>query len=673
MLGGGFGLSVSRVLSGARLDGAVRPDLPDVPVVPDVPPFVTAIWGQSEHQHILLEFDDVLAKEELVDQDRVTFWWHDRTTGGAGGVHSVTLNDTTRATATVTAAMVAMGNTFMRQIPDRDIKIIMHTQSGTTPEEIMDDSYVATNLDGAPARRWQDDWALNAAATADGYVVDHPWHSWFAAPGSWGTDYGQNMFAFIKGRDHLTGADLVYSSGSPLVMNGISVSRTLRDLYPHEPSWIATSGAHVSLPTEDLSNAITLSSGGGQASLLNKQTSTESWREVIRNPALATHFSDEVFALNGYANGADDGGVWTDQSHPTGLIDAGINRMARQMAHAIMRGAQVTAFDVPMITHAEWQPDGSYMEFWSDAGAITTYRGGTGGAGNTFDHWTDVVGVEIDGVPAHRAEIQPNGRVRVYPNTGVFTNTSLIQFGRGGASGWVRHDEDAYAGLWDDYPIVDVGLPDLAGVPLATLPDPVMLESTIVGVTSFQTSNAGPQFVDTSNVPANTSALTFRAVLVMDADTASNTPDVLTIGGLQLRLATIVSQGRLRLTIKDNANTTLLNNVGTAMNVFPASVQHEVLMKVDLAAGRALIYLNGEAVPVLDQTFTASDPRWSTSRTIAMLGGVQFKGAVESLQLWLNEASLDNVVPSTVPYKVVSGTAAAVNADPWKTGSDAVA
>ena len=99
----------------------------------------------------------------------MTFWWHDRETDGAGGVQSVTLNDTTRSTAVVTAAMVAMGNTFMRQMPNRDIKIIMHTQSGTTPTELMDDSFVANNLDGESARRWQDDWALNAAATSDGY------------------------------------------------------------------------------------------------------------------------------------------------------------------------------------------------------------------------------------------------------------------------------------------------------------------------------------------------------------------------------------------------------------------------------------------------------------------------------------------------------------------------
>jgi len=664
MLGSGIGLSLMR---STELKHEGRPTLPDVP---SVAPFVTAIWGQSEHQHILLESDDVLPKGELVDQDRVTFWWHDRETDGAGGVQSVTLNDTTRSTGVVTAAMVAMGNTFMRQMPNRDIKIIMHTQSGTTPTELMDDSFVANNLEGESARRWQDDWALNAAATADGYVVDHPWHSWFAAPGSWGDNYGQNMFTFIKGRDHVTGNGLSYSEVSPLDVNGIQVSRTLRDLYAHEPKWIAASSSHVFVPTDDLSNSATLAVGGANTSLLNKERSTESWREVIRNPAFSEHFTEEVPHLNGYANGEEQAGEWRDQAHPTGKIDAGINRMARQMAHVIMRGAGVTSWAVPAITNAEWQPDGSFMEFWSDSGSITTYRGGTG-PGDDSPHWTDVLGLEINSEPATRAEIQPNGRVRVYPNSGVFTDTTVVQFGSGGASGWVQHDEDAFAGLWDDFPIVDVGLPDLAGVPLGVLPAASVMSSTIEGVSSFQTTDAGPQFNDPTTVPEGTSALTFRAVLVVDTDGSIDTPDILFLSNSQLRIVATVSGERLMLTVRDSSDARLLNNRRTPTGSFPTGVNNELLVKVDLVAGRALIYMNGDSLPIFDESFTAVDPTWSTSRRFTILGPRQFKGSVESLQLWLNEAVLDNSIPVSSPYKEVSGAAAAVNLDPWKSGADA--
>tara|TARA_R110002051_G_scaffold146786_2_gene219592 strand:- start:77121 stop:80252 length:3132 start_codon:yes stop_codon:yes gene_type:complete len=1006
-----------------------------------VGPFVTAIWGQSEHQHILLEFDDVLPKETLVAQDRVTFWWHDRVTSGVGGVQSVTLNDTTRATSEVTGAMIAMGNTFMRQMPARDIKIIMHTMSGTSPEEIMDDSFVPSGTN----RGYLNDWALNAEATADGKVVDFPWHSWFAAPGSWGDNYGQNMLAFIKGRDNVTGAALTYSPASPLNINGINISRTLRDLYPHEPVWIATSGAHVFIPTEDLSNAISVDGGGMQISLMNKQKATESWRSVIRNSALAAHFSTEVFAPNGYANGEDLEGVWNDQPHPTGRSDAGINRMARQMAHAILRGAGVTSFIVPTITQAAWQPDGSFMELWSDTGPLTSNRieatfdyvstldiagvetlhdailsgafktgvrvsvlkshtdwatesglspstfsqdvevngvafnniniaiqngasvtfrdcrfyvesgffavdiyndgasarflncefvgpadgrgpgtlvrrraGGVGGkmtmiasrfegyasdalkptagdivALNYFDaptpvptnptlwqagayavdalvtpsdpraafifkntvanntaqpnfgstnydviengwlnlnphsdnvtlvsaassvifgnvmnldytrrqfggttlvtlganagiwggsnednagamivanyvmreagetggnpvgghtgarylnnriesrgqfgsywfrspnsgttiyegnvdpssanmaipvptngtsgavdvtpleqfsvlakvplaeaqrsgqpaqqiHWTDVLGVEIDGLPANRAEVQRNGRVRVYPNTGVFTNTSLVQFGRGGASGWIAHDADAYAGCWNDYPIVDVGLPDIAGVPLGVLPDAAILQSTIVGAPSFQTSDAGPYFRDPVAMGVGRAAVTMLVTLSMDADQADNTSYLIGASAGTFALQAIRSNQSIHMSVRGDGQSS--TNVDSATGTFTLGSQMTVVGCVDLIAGTAKAWVDG--TQVMDATVPVGT-QFQAARNVLMLdsgnGNSQFKGAVERLALWFATTE-DGSEPVAAPYKEITGGAATVNTDPWKLATDA--
>jgi hypothetical protein len=322
------------------------------------PVFKLAVWGQSEHQHIYNQFDNVLPPAALVAQDRVTFWWHDRTNNDAAGVVSVTLNDTTVAEATLaTSAMVEMANVLMTEMPNTDIHVIMHTESGTTPQEIMDDTYVPS---GGDKRRWQDDWALNAAATVDGHNVDLCWHSWFAAPGTWGDNYGQNMFAFIKGRDYVTGSDLIYSEASPLDVNGIQISRTLKDLYTHDPVWVANTGAHTFIPTGDMQNAVTELGGGTQHSLINKQRSTTSWRAVIRNPALSTHFTDvEAFAIHGYQNGYDNGdGTWTDQSHPWGGSDEGINRMSRTIAHSIVRAKGDTTYGLPVIDNAEWQPDG---------------------------------------------------------------------------------------------------------------------------------------------------------------------------------------------------------------------------------------------------------------------------------------------------------------------------
>lgn len=1027
------------------------------------PMFKIAIWGQSEHQHIYNQFDDVLTPNPLVDQDRVTFMWHDRVTEGAGGVQTVALNDTTVADGSlVTAAMVEMGNVFMRNMPDTDIVIVMHTMSGTTPEEIMDDTYVPA---GGDKRRWQDDWALNAAATADGHPVDYAMHSWFAAPGTWGDLYGQNMFTFIKGRDHVTGADLAYSEASPLDVNGIQVSRTLKDLYPHEPQWITVTGAHTFIPTEDLQNSITSDGGGVNASLSNKEKSTKSWRTVIRNAALAGHFTGvEVFSLQAYQNGQDDGGVWYDQSHPWGGSDAGINRMARTMAHAIVRGVSTTTYGLPEIDAVSWDPDGRFVNVGSSAGPITTnriagavqfargldminveqlhdailagrfhtgsrtteysavsdwlssspagvgvvagvinlssgsfdfrgmdftgyalviedgvsadfedcliptidtsfivdvygsgsarfqyctFRGSADGAGpgtlirrrvhagghlsviacrfegyasdavkpragdlvlfNYFDtptplptvpsewdsgatysvgalvhaagetaeftafvwentvegntaspdfantgagdvgqtvngwtllnphsdnltlqgdgavtvfgnvfnldparrqfggttigangananiwsggedfsgsllaanllmrspneaggnpmgqvagatvaanrvesrghdqsywfdangtgtpatfignidatpitggavvpapsgsvdqavpaewsifdtvadqndvmfaradlfgrdevfpHWTDVVGFELDGAPVQRAEIQPDGTVDIYPNAGLHSSTTLLQFGAGGSSGWIKHDADAYAALWDNYPVVNVGLPDLAGVPLMQLPDPEVMASTIVGPASFRSSDAGPYFIDPAQTGVGRNQVTMLFEGSMDDDQADNVAFLVGAGGNTFQLAAIRSNQVVRLIHRPDGASS--QNDDSAAGMFTLGAVFKLVACVDLVAGTAKVWLNDDPTPIIDATTVTTGGQFQTNRNVGFLdngsGLYQFKGEVIRSAMWY-AVTTDGSEPAGAPYKEIVGDAATVNADPWKQGADA--
>lgn len=450
------------------------------PITTPSVPFVTAIWGQSEDDRIINDFYDELTPEALVAQDRVTFWWHDRTTSGADGVQSITLSDATLASDDrVTAAMVAMGNNFMRNIPGRDIKIIMHTMGGTSPSEIMDDT---ENGD----RAWQDDWALDAAATADGHKPSHCWQSWHAKPTNWNPHYGQIMFAFLTGRSLTNNNTLNYSETAPQNVRGIQVHRTLRDLYTHDPKWVAMPGAHTFVIEEDMQNSLQLEGGAVKKSLQRIEGNTESWRGIIGNSALASHFTEPHFQLGAYANGHVPGryddnnpeGTWADVAHPSTWLDEGLNYRARQTAHAICRAAGFTSWVIPEITNAAWDSAGAYMEFWSSAGAITNLRGGAD-PGDTHAHWTDVLGVEIDRAPAERAEIQSNGRVRVYPNSGTFNGDTVIEFGRGGASGWIKRTADGENGMWQNYPIVDVGLSDVPGIPLQPKPAASVLASPL--------------------------------------------------------------------------------------------------------------------------------------------------------------------------------------------------
>lgn len=439
-------------------------------------PFKALLAGQSEDFYTLSPFHNTLPPEPLAAQGMVTFWWHDRVNDGAPGVQSVTLDDAAVAgDARVTAGMVAMANVFLRHLPGREVHLIMLVQSRTEPREVMDDAFVPVNQDGQPKRRWQDDWAVHEAATADGVPVQWGWHSRFAAPGTYADDYAKAFAAYLWGRD-LNGGLLTYSEGAPLDLTvGADiwqVSRTLRDMFGGDgPKWIAMGGAHrFAISAEpDMITATTLTGGGPQFPFQNKEGATLSWRSLAEDPAFAGRVADAGMHLNAHSVGRDNGAdCWEDSAHPSGWTDEGINYRARQTAHAILRGAGITSFGLPVIGNAEWQEDGSYMECWSSAGPITTLRAAAGDPflPATHPHWTRVSGVQVDGVPAQRADLAA-GRVRVYPNNGgTFTNLSSVTFGDGGGSGTLLFPQDHQNALYRDFPVVDVGLADVPGLSL---------------------------------------------------------------------------------------------------------------------------------------------------------------------------------------------------------------
>lgn len=644
-------------------------------------PFKVVILGQSEDFYVISPGKNSLQPEPLVDQGRVTFWWHDRTNNGALGVQSVTLDDTAmEGDARVTAGMVAMANVFMRHVPGRDVHLIMLVQSGTQPREVMDDAFVPNNPE-APKRRWQDDWAVHDAATADGVPVQWGWHSWFAGPGAYADDHGKAFAAYLWGRDE-AGNLLTYSEASPLGLtigaDTWAVSRTLRDMFGGDgPAWVAMGGSHrfEDYSSTDLQSATTYAGGGVQANFLNKERATRSWRALAESAAFAGRVSRVGMHLNAHSIGEPDGaGGWQDGTHPSGWTDDGINYRARQTAHAILRGAGVTGYGLPVIDNAEWQPDGSYMEFWSSAGPITTLRAAAGDPAlpGTYPHWTEVLGVQVDGEPAQNTGLAA-GRVRVYPNSGVFTSLSRVSFGEGGGSGNLLFPEDSINALYRDFPIVDVGLTDVPGLPLAHLPDGAVMASTVPGLPTFTSTESGPYFADPATVPAGTGAITLTADIALASEPVDNSPTLFSINGLQLRLQPVLPNNFLRMTVKDNSGTTLVNNVSSANGVFTTDVLTTFTCSADLAAGYARVWVDSELV--IEETFSSTAPAFQTSRRVALLaeafGSDQSKGTVQRAAAWF-EATPDGTLPGGPPHGEIAGGAATVNAHPWKQGADAV-
>ncbi|MBE9640446.1 hypothetical protein [Salipiger mangrovisoli] len=642
---------------------------------PETAPFKVAVWGQSEDERILSQFYDELTPEPLVAQDMVTFWWHDNDSSGAAGVNSVTLNDATVAgSGVVTAAMVAMGNTFMRQLPGREVVIVMQVMAGTDPRTLM-----GTAAD--PARDWQDDWALHAAATADGVPVHYLWQSWYAAPGSLGADYGESFAAFLFGKA-LDGSDLVYSEASPLdfvAENGIGfpIARTLRDLYGSVPMVIANNGAHrFEIQEDHLSAVIVAADQSQQANLVNKERCTKSWRALLDNAAFAAHFTAPVLQLNAYANGIDDGdGSWSDSAHPSAWTDEGLNFRARQIAHAILRGAAVTSWAPPVFDMCAWQADGSYVEVWSSAGDVTTLRAAAGDPAldDSFPHWTDVAGWQIDGDPAQRAELV-SGRVRLYPNDGgSFNDATSITFGEGGATGMLERPEDFDAALYRDYPIIDLGLPDVPGLPVCTLPDAAALASTIPGDPSFATTNAGPYFEDAAGaIGSGVTAVTARIRGTADFSSASGTPDFFGINSNVAKVELIKTSGTLRVYGEDSSGSTVVNGVLSAAGVIADGVEFDMVFSHDIASGFLRVWVDGALV--IDASFPADTGELSSIRIMSFLatagGTEQLAGSWKILQAW-KQGSSDGSLPVTPPHVEITGPAPAANAHAWKQGADA--
>ena len=633
-------------------------------------PFKVAIWGQSEDDRILSSYFHTIPKEPLLAEGRVTFWSHshDPAEPGAAGVRSVLLDATSVATDAVTPPMIRMANTLIQAMPGRDIHILMMTLSGSAPQEIMDDGFVVSGT----KRRWQDDWALHAAATADGIPVGYGWHSWFAAPGSWADNYGQNMCAFLLGRA-LDGSPLSYSEAAPLDVNGIQVSRTLRDLYGADmPLWIAPGGAHAFVPLEDLASATLNAAGGTNTGLWNKQRSTQSWRAAVSDSGLSAYFAGPQIQIQGYANGEDDGtGTWSDQSHPSGWTEEGYNLRVTQIAHAILRGAGLAAWPLPVIDGAEWEPSGAHVDVWSSAGPITTLRRERGDPplGDGCPHWTDVLGFQIDGAPATRAEIQHDGRVRVYPNAGSFSSATTLTFGEGGATGWIAHDADAQNAAWRDYPIVDLGLYRLSGVPVRPLPADEVLVSTIVGAPTFTTSTAGPYFIDPVAL-GSPSAVTIRVKGSVDFAASGNAVDLAEITGQVLQVQVLTNNGALRFYVRNTDGSYLVQAQYAPSGTVQDGVAFDLVVCLDHATGTLRAWVDGA------QVFSASfgpGTGFQSVRNLALLGedaGNMLVGTFDVVEAW-KSATPDGTLPGGTPHVSISGPAGVVNAHPWKAGADA--
>lgn len=616
---------------------------------------VLAIWGQSEPDRILSTFQDLAPVPAITDDEAVQI---------IVGAAATPARYFVKQSAPYSSGVAAMADTLIRSRPSEKFAVVFQTVPGTDPRALVNDS--------DPSRNWSSDKALHDFATADGQKVGIAAMSWFAAPGNLGANYGAAMFPLFAGK--MTDgtpvsfpATITYASGQ-----SYRADHWFGELYNYaDTRWVGY-GPHRFDIDGDMQDATHYTGGAIQTNFVNKQAARLSWRQMLALPA-ATMFLPRGLEPLSYVNGYDDGaGGWTDLAHPSGTTVDGRQAFARLTAAAILQSAGLLTAPVPVFDNCLWDTSGAWVEVWSSAGAITTTRRARGEAalGTTYTHWTEVMGFQINGTPARNTQIVA-GRVRILPNSGVFTRADVLTFGEGGATGALKFPADMVAGTWKNLPIVNLGIAGLSGIPVSAMPDATVLASTLPATTpKFTTSATGPYFADSINVAAGVTAITFGARFRVSSLPATGTYILFSQGNTGFDVE-LMNNGNLRFNVKDGAGIKYLNNQVFAAGL-AANTWYDLVCAANHSANNLKISINGTVSTV---AYTAAgNGVFQSNRALSLLGRaggtLQFVGEVEYVRVWQSGTGT-GTVPTGTPYHSVVGPAATANADSWKFGANA--
>ena len=453
-----------------RIDG--RPVYPDARVVCEA---ITR--GDGSPQRIPAECTQGEPTPEPTTGSEVQVMWHDRDPVGSGakGVRHRFVT----ATDPVTPALGALANAAMAARPGEKFAFVFQAQSGTGFDDLL--------KDGSTKRSWADDRALHDHATADGQEVGIVGMSWYASPSGLERFYDDEVFPLITGRT-IEGAPVTFPGPFTRDSGRGAVERRFDhwfgELYDYAHTRWAIYGPHRFDATEDRSDAVTLADGSRYFRGEQTEAMRRAVREMVANPHGLTAAGEPIFLpitvepLN-YIDGEDrDGdGAWEDITHPADDTLDGLGQIGRLIAHAMIRSAGLARWPVPEWDVVEWARDGAWVRFGSTAGPVTTTRRARGmpPLADPPEGWTEVLGFQIDGAPARRAEIGPDGMVYVYPDGGGrFSPGATVQQGEGTATGTLLRDASLEDALWLDVPIVDVGAARVEGIAVRPLaPDAV--------------------------------------------------------------------------------------------------------------------------------------------------------------------------------------------------------
>lgn len=574
---------------------------------------VITFWGQSEIQNITLAFyNGQAAPAPLSADEMVSFHWHNRTPGntGAGGVrHHLAVQGTTSNTR-----FAAMANSLMAARPGEKFAVVFQTASGTGMNQLVNDS--------TSGRYWIDDKALHDAVGVQPGIIAF---SWFASPRGYGNGYGAAIHEMIYGKT-LAGVSL----GTPPVdttSTALGVNPTdhfLTELY----DFSASTGTRVAVlePHRFVQDGNIPECRNGVRTLY----ANSSEPSLVYAPAVGGY-------QNGYRNGPDS---WTDGTHPQ--PGEGSIRFSVGLVQSAIRAMGLTAWDLPEIDQAYWEPSGAYVELWSTAGPISAVDP------------SQVVGVEIDNSLVTAAIV--NGRIRVTAadiGTGTpFTGNTQVRFAYN-TTGLNYHGptgEQVEESGWQHYPLVDVGVPGLSnGWPLRNMPPAQVLASTIPADPKF-TTTGNVRITDISDMldnPGN-SPLTVRMVMKVNSVSSANTFFSYNSGSFTTRWE-VLPNGAIRYSRPSSGSST------TPAGTMPIGSFSDFLLTFHPATGVVRAWLNGTQI----LSHTDNSWTWPAYQFLRLLSAFDDGGGihadVESLTLWREYTPDGSVAGFASPYKAIAG------------------
>ncbi len=389
---------------------------------------VIALWGQSEfHRAIMSSFSHVQFGAPIADGDAL------QVTCKQGGTPDHVFID--QATIDASArfdALGAMANTFATVRPGEKFHVVMQTLSGTGLVQTVDDT--------ADLRDWTDwDLDIHTTALADGQVPGLLWMSWYSADAAiHGANMTNHWLVATLGKDASGAA--VSRGGS---YSGVRYDHFLSDLYDFSRTPIVISGPH------------RFENNTYQGSLPAVRNAWEArFDPATTNPtfmewqSIARRGGEIITYLN--AQG--------DIAHPASNDADGYQRLFTYAALDMLQEMGLGSWPTSAFDGAALAPDGTYVEVWSSAGAVTTTNVARAAAPALATR--AVWGFYLDNTLADHTEIVA-GRVRIYQNAArdPIPSGTVLTFANGNVG-----DDGNPTGSWADYPVIDMGQPLVPGI-----------------------------------------------------------------------------------------------------------------------------------------------------------------------------------------------------------------